>query len=241
MKRIAAFFDIDGTIYRDSLMLDHYRYLIKGNVIKDQDLINQSIKALNDWELRQKFYDDYLHVISDLYQKCIKGLDIQEVDKIASKVINSESSRVYKYTSSRIKWHLAQNHLVIFISGSPEFIVDKMANKYQASDFQASKYQSQDGVYTGVVDGMWMSRAKSVAIDNFVEKYHIDLDASFAYGDTAGDISMLEKCGNAIAINPSKEFYNYIISSALSTKTKVIIERKDIIIELKDKTYLIKE
>ena len=29
MKNIGAFFDIDGTIYRDSLMVEHFKKLIK--------------------------------------------------------------------------------------------------------------------------------------------------------------------------------------------------------------------
>ena len=33
MGKIAAFFDIDGTLYRDSLMVEHFKKLIKYDII----------------------------------------------------------------------------------------------------------------------------------------------------------------------------------------------------------------
>ena len=33
MNNIAAFFDIDGTLYRDSLLIEHFRKLIKYELI----------------------------------------------------------------------------------------------------------------------------------------------------------------------------------------------------------------
>ena len=35
MKNTAAFFDIDGTIYRDSLMVEHFKKLIKYEVVDE--------------------------------------------------------------------------------------------------------------------------------------------------------------------------------------------------------------
>ena len=36
MKNTAAFFDIDGTIYRDSLMVEHFKKLIKYEVVDEK-------------------------------------------------------------------------------------------------------------------------------------------------------------------------------------------------------------
>ncbi|ALP02292.1 hypothetical protein PCZ31_0337 [Clostridioides difficile] len=40
MKNIAAFFDIDGTLYRDSLMVEHFKKLIKYDIIDQKIGIN---------------------------------------------------------------------------------------------------------------------------------------------------------------------------------------------------------
>ena len=35
MGNIAAFFDIDGTLYRDSLLIEHFKKLIKYDVVEE--------------------------------------------------------------------------------------------------------------------------------------------------------------------------------------------------------------
>ena len=67
-------------------------------------------------------------------------------------------------------------------------------------------------------------------IDELVNKYNIDLEQSFAYGDTNGDYNMLRRVGNPVAMNPSRELLNKIKDSEeLSKKVTILIERKDVI------------
>ena len=40
-KRIAAFFDIDGTIYRDSLVTELYKKLLKYEIIPKEEYFKQ--------------------------------------------------------------------------------------------------------------------------------------------------------------------------------------------------------
>lgn len=80
---------------------------------------------------------------------------------------------------------------------------------------------------------MWDSVSKNKAIDELVEKYNLDLNQSYAYGDTNGDINMLRRVGNPIAINPTKELLLHINQDeTLAKTTKIIVERKDIIYSL---------
>ena len=109
----------------------------------------------------------------------------------------------------------------------------EMAKKYNATDFAGSNYVFEDGRFNGTVIPMWDSTSKNLAIDNFVEKYNIDLSKSYAYGDTNGDITMLRRVGNPIAINPTSELVNHMSKDKeLKEKTQIIVERKDIIYSL---------
>jgi phosphoserine phosphatase len=108
-----------------------------------------------------------------------------------------------------------------------------MAEKYNVTDFIGSDYIFENEIFNGTVIPMWDSASKNTAIDNFIEKYDIDLSKSYAYGDTNGDINMLRRVGNPIAINPTKELINHISSDEdISKRTKIIVERKDIVYSL---------
>ena len=87
---------------------------------------------------------------------------------------------------------------------------------------------------------MWDSIHKQEAIENFIKRYNIDLSKSYAYGDTNGDFSMLSLVGNPRAINPSKELITRIKNDKnLSSKTQIIIERKNVIYKLNSEVELI--
>ena len=156
-------------------------------------------------------------------------------DFVAKKVIDLKGERVYKYTRERLKYHLEKNHKVIIISGSPDFLVGKMARKYGVEDYRGSTYVvDKNGIFTGEVIPMWNAESKKKAIKDFCRQYDIDLEKSYAYGDTTGDLTMFKKAGNAIAINPAMKLLKKIKrDSSLRDKVTVIIERKDVIYKVK--------
>ena len=214
-------------------MVEHFKKLIKYEIVDQKAWVAHARDTFLDWDKRQANYDDYLDEICDLYVKSLQNVDKSGIDFTSDQVIALKSERVYKYTHSRIKWHLENGHKVIFISGSPSFLVEKMAKKYNATDYAGSEYIFEDGKFNGTVIPMWDSKSKNIAIDKFVEKYDIDLSQSYAYGDTNGDISMLKRVGHPVAINPTNELVNHIIQNDdLKEKAEIIVERKDIIYSL---------
>lgn len=230
---IAAFFDIDGTIYRDCLLIEHFKKLIKYELVDINEYEEKVKKSFKLWDERKGDYDDYLQDLTETYVSVIKGLSSQYNNFIADRVVELKGDRVYKYTRDRIKWHQYQGHLVIFISGSPDFLVERMAKKMGASDFLGSKYIFSDDKLTGEVEPMWDTPNKIKAINAFKEKYNIDLSKSFAYGDTNGDYGMFTLVGNPKAINPSKELIKNIKEDKnLKDSCEIIIERKDVIYHL---------
>ncbi|MEW9123186.1 MAG: HAD-IB family hydrolase [Thermotaleaceae bacterium] len=234
MKTIAAFFDIDGTLYRDSLMVEHFKKLMKYEVI-DAALWHRNAKqTYQNWDKRQGNYDDYLLEIADIYIQSMKGLNSRQMEFITDQVIHQKGDRVYRYTRARIAWHRCHQHKILFISGSPSYLVSKMAEKYEVEDYRGTEYLTDEaGNYTGEIIQMWDSENKHKAILEFVDRYDIDLEKSYSYGDTNGDLSMLAMVGHPIAINPTKELLQNIqLDENLRKKAAIIVERKDVIYKL---------
>ncbi len=234
MSSIGAFFDIDGTLYRNSLMIEHFKKLMKYEVI-DPSLWHTKVKkTYENWEKRRGNYDDYLLELADVYINALKGLDKNMLEFITTQVIDRKGDNVYVYTRERIRWHKEQNHKILFISGSPSFLVKKMAEKYGVDDYKASFYEVDSfNLFTGEIRQMWDSENKKKAMDDFVKNYTIDLSNSYAYGDTTGDLSMFEMVAHPVAINPTKELLLGIKARKdLSERMEIIVERKDLIYHL---------
>lgn len=234
MKNIGAFLDIDGTLYRNSLMIEHFKKLLKYEVI-DPALWHNHVKhTYYDWEKRRGNYDDYLLELAHIYINSLKGLNKSHLEFINDQVIDLKGDKVYKYTRARIAWHKSQNHKVFFISGSPAYLVQRMAEKYDVADYRGTQYiVDEKNFFTGEIIQMWDSESKYNTIIEFAKEYNIDLAKSYSYGDTNGDFSMLKMIGHPIAINPTKELLKNIKNDEeLIEKITIIVERKDVIYKL---------
>ncbi|MGH9709188.1 MAG: HAD family hydrolase, partial [Candidatus Acidiferrales bacterium] len=63
----------------------------------------------------------------------------------------------------------------------------------------------RDGLWTGKIAGEHMcGGAKQHAIIRLAAAHSLNLTRSFAYGDSVGDLPMLENVGYPAAVNPSK-------------------------------------
>ncbi|MBZ2174229.1 HAD-IB family hydrolase [Schnuerera sp. xch1] len=235
MNNIAAFFDIDGTLFRNSLMIEHFKKLIKYEVIDPSIWYNKIKPVFEEWDKRYGDFDDYLEALGRVYIDELKGVNKSYIEFIASQVININGDMVYRYSRDRIEWHKSQKHKVFFISGSPDFLVSKMAEKYGATEYRGTTYLvDENNNFTGKIKKMWNSDNKQKTLAKFLDKYNVDLKKSYAYGDTTGDLSMLQIVGNPVAINPNRKFLLDIRKDEnLCNKITIIIERKDVIYKLK--------
>lgn len=234
MKTKAAFFDIDGTLYREGLITEVFKKLIKYEIIAPEKWYKEVKPEYDKWDKREGNYDNYLLKMASIYIDAVKGLHKSQVDFMANQVISQKGDRVYTYTRDMIKWHKEQGHKIIIISGSPIELIREMASKYGFDDYTGAVYiLNDDNIYTGEVIPMWDSISKKKAISEFVLKYNISLEESYAYGDTAGDFTMLQSVGSPVCINPTRELIHKVLSDdMLRSKVKIIVERKDMIYSL---------
>lgn len=231
----AAFFDIDGTIYREGLITEVFKKMIKYDLIDENKWHGEVRPAFLNWDRRQGDYDTYLKKMVDVYTESVKGLSPFHMGYVAKRVIEQKGDRVYTFTRKRLQWHKEQGHKVIAISGSPYELVLEMSKKYGMDDFRGTIYQLDEktGVYNGQVVPMWDALSKRGAILALTKQHGIDLEESYAYGDTSGDFTMLSMVGNPFAINPTRELLEKINHDiTLKEKISVIVERKDVTYKL---------
>lgn len=223
---IAAIFDVDGTIFRDSLLLRHMDKCVDYDVFPSK--VKEEVKPYyHAWKNRELGYEEYLEHAVRIYTEYLKGKTIEDIQFVAKQVIKKDSKKLYRYTAQRIKWHKDQGHKIVFISGSPNYLVEPLAKELGIDIQYSTLYQTDNGTYTGDVIPMWDKNSKRKALNDLKEYYNIDIDNSYAYGDTMGDLTMLTTVGNPIAINPNQKLLNKL--QELEKDVKIIVERKDVI------------
>ena len=123
MKDIGAFFDIDGTIFRNSLMIEHFKKMIAFEIFSPEIWYTKVKKAFDEWEKRYGEFEQYLELLAGVYLEELRGVNKDYVEFVAKHVIDSNWDMVYKYSRDQIEWHKSMGHKVFFISGDRKSVV----------------------------------------------------------------------------------------------------------------------
>ena len=94
----AAFFDIDGTLFRNSLLIEHFLKLVDEGILDKKIWTDEIGPLYSKYENRQGAYEDYLEKSALAYQRAMVGLNKEIVDKYAEIVLNENRNKVYNIT-----------------------------------------------------------------------------------------------------------------------------------------------
>jgi len=228
-KRKVAIFDIDGTIFRSSLIVELFEELISIGAFS-ANAGGAFHKELSAWHNRKGTYEDYISALVRTYIKNIKGVHYGTLADASKKVVKAQSSMTYTYTRDLIEKLGAKNYFLLAISQSPRTIVDLFVKKFGFDKSYGRLYEIGPGdKFTGKIIDEHIIENKANVVKRAIEKEGLTLTESYGIGDTEGDMSMLELVDNPICFNPNRKLYRHAIRNGW----KVVVERKDVVYEIK--------
>ena len=221
-----AFFDVDGTVFRSSLLVELVEQLVQERVFPIE-AAEQYEEALTAWRSREGSYEQYITAVIKSFLEHIKGVHYGEFADIGRRVVAVQSKHVYRYTRDLIKRLKKENYYTVAISQSPKTILDEFCNQYGFDKVYGRMYEigPQDRFTCVVIDEHIIQNKANVVRRVFDKDDTLDQKQSIAVGDTEGDIPLLELVTNPICFNPNKELYTY----AKRQQWEVVVERKDVI------------
>ncbi len=227
-KRPLAVFDIDGTVFRSSLLIELVERLIEREIFP-KEARTAYAEEERRWLDRQGAYEAYIGKVVEVFGAQLKGAPYEEVANLAGEVIEEKRNRVYRYTRDRIKELKDRGFFILGISHSPRFIVDGFGYEHGFDKVYGTFYASgPSGNFTGEIEDRDLIFNKAAVLQRAIRKENLALGDSIAVGDTESDIPMLEMAATPIAFNPNRKLYEH----AKRRGWNVVVERKDVIYEL---------
>jgi len=114
MKKVAIF-DIDGTIFRSSLLIELVEKMIAKNLFPEN--IRDNYKdQYHAWLNRQGAYSDYINAVVEAYNDNIRGVNYADFKEAAHEVIKRMKDRVYCYTRDLVKELKENDYYLLAIS-----------------------------------------------------------------------------------------------------------------------------
>lgn len=227
MPRPLAIFDIDGTLFRSSLLIELMDALIEEGIMKPE-IRNIYKKSKVDWENREGTYTAYINDVVKALMTSIKGIHYKDLRRVAYKVVARHKGRTYRFTRDLVRSLKAKHYYLLAISHSPKLVVEAFAKTMGFNKVYGIMYETDArGKFTGTMLFEDVIKHKDKVVARALTE-GLTLRNSVGVGDTESDIPFLKMVARPICFNPNKELYR----AARRHGWRVVVERKDVVYEL---------
>lgn len=232
-----AIFDIDGTIFRSSLLIELFNELVRRGVFPKK--ASQEVeKKYIAWLNRKGHYNDYLIKLVQVHYHYQAGCTVKQIEPAIRAVIAWQKDRVYRYTRDLVQTLRQKKYYLLAISNSQESMVQQFARELHFDAAIGRQPEVMGGIYTGrtVIGGTPFPITSHIdkieILKQFIadQKFDVDLTRSIMVGDSEGDLPLLSYVGQPMAFNPSEPLARH----AKRKGWQIIIERKDVVYRIKD-------
>ncbi|GKS56615.1 hypothetical protein YTPLAS18_01420 [Nitrospira sp.] len=196
--RIAAFFDVDNTLLPGSASeLRFFRYLWRHDIVGWRETV-RSVAHL----LRHMPPVSYQPLrVRKLY---LEGKSPEVLDDLAERFSRAHLiPALSRQALARLESHREAGHEVVLVTGSLENLILPLARHLGVETVIAARLVRDACGYTGhVYPPLPYGEGKRALIEAWSQARSIHLPSSYAYGDSPGDVALLEVVGNPLVVNP---------------------------------------
>src|SRR3989338_154535 len=226
--RKVAIFDIDGTIFRSSLLIQIVDRLIEEGIFSRQKA-QEFARQKQAWLDRKGGYEEYIQAVIRVFVQNIKGVLYADFSRIAEEVVAEQKDRVYRFTRDLIKDLKRRNYFLLAVSHSPKGVLDHFCKRLGFDKVYGLIYEiGPTDRFTGRIAEEAFMLNKAKVVEHAVAKEGLTLKGSIGVGDTESDIPFLELVSEPICFNPNAKLYAH----AKRNKWRVVVERKDMVYEI---------
>lgn len=195
---IGAFFDVDNTLIPGQAMEVRFvRYLWNEGFLSKHAIISSA------WYLFRNILSFSLAPLRERKIYLI-GKRPEGIEPLAKWFVRSEIlPRLSLNGNTALTRHQQSGHQVTLVSGSPDFLVKPLAHFLGIPNVLAARPETTMDGYTGrVLSPYPYGEGKRRLLQAFAEEHSLDLSKSYAYGDSPGDVEVLQSVGHPLVVNP---------------------------------------
>lgn len=195
--------DMDGTLTKGSVVLQHAGHLIEKGLITDDG-------SYGAWLLDVK-NESLIVAVAENYRKEITGLKVSDLDveNFVTSMLADESN--WYTILDELVLAQAQGDRVIIISGSSDFLVEEVGKQLQFEAVGTKYLVDENNVLTGDVVGMFGYEAKDEWITENVN--FADYENSFGLGDTVSDFGIFKHTQHNTLVEPTTHTMEFLLKS----------------------------
>jgi HAD superfamily hydrolase (TIGR01490 family) len=203
--RVAAFFDLDGTLIPGSANIPLAKAAFKAGFVKKRELAVDLARNLSFMLIGAS--DDRSAEVRDRILRGVSGRPASEIEALADDFLDDLVATINPAVQVLLDEHRAAGHDLVLVSASPTEIVQRFALA-SGMDYGrgTTAERDADGRYTGKLAGPFCYKeGKGEVLRTLAAEHGYDMSQSFAYSDSISDEPMMRAVGNPVAVNPDHD------------------------------------
>ncbi len=203
--RVAAFFDLDGTLIPGSSNIPLAKAAFRAGFVSKRELALDLARNVS-FVLRGAS-DNSSAKVRDRILRGVKGHPASEVEGLADGFLEDLVATITPTMREVLAEHRAAGHDLVLVSASPTEIVQRFAIA-SGMDYGVGTTAGRDeaGCFDGTLAGPFCYKeGKAEVIRGLAATHGYDLARCFAYSDSVSDEPMLAIVGHPVAVNPDHE------------------------------------
>jgi len=201
-RRVAAFFDFDGTLIDGYSALAVMRHRARSRELSPTETARLMLVGL-EAAIGRADFESFMRT----GVRAFRGRDVTDLAELGEGVLRSAlGGALYPDARRLVAAHQERGHRVVIASSALPFQVEPLARELAVDDVLSTQLEHEDGVLTGEVAGpiLWR-KGKADAVKRFAARNRVDLAESFGYGNGTEDADFLSLVGRPRPVNPSPE------------------------------------
>jgi putative phosphoserine phosphatase / 1-acylglycerol-3-phosphate O-acyltransferase len=200
-RRIAAFFDLDGTLIAGYSARFLGQQRIRNRELGLSELV-RTIGVAVGAGLGRAGFEDLLQLGAEAW----KGRAHEDLEEMGQRLFQRRiEPLIYPEMRELVRAHQRQGHTVILSSSATSYQVEPVARFLGIDHVLCNRFTVKDGVLTGDVERpvLW-GPSKADAVQKLAGDLHIDLGRSYFYADGDEDLALMYLVGHPRPTNPGK-------------------------------------
>jgi len=197
-----AIFDLDNTLIGGDSDNLWGQYLCENGLVDEADFSLRNEQFYSDYQSGDLDIDAYLRfALGPLKDQPLETLDLWHRDFMNTKI----EPIILPAALDLIERHRAQDHQLLIITATNEFITQPIADRLNISDMLACEAEMVDGRYTGNPIGVpSYHRGKVTRLEAWLSQRDLTLAGAYFYSDSHNDLPLLEIVENPVAVDPDE-------------------------------------
>ena len=208
MKTLALF-DLDNTIINADSDFEWGNYLVKNKLINAKNYLEKYDYFHQQYQLYQLEALEYLKFVQRTYKLLATDKITENVNNFIIEVIKP---KLKPAIVELINWHKKQQHQVIVISATAEFLIGGICKQLlEINDYIGAQLEVTDGKYNTCLGADKVTRLQHWLTTNKLPSELI-ADAYF-YSDSYNDLPLLQAVKNPIVVDADKLLTDFAINN----------------------------